>query len=104
MMVTGHATQALSTAEEMHIQALVASRREGYGLPRAFYHDSALYQRELERVWRRGWLFAGHTCQIPAPGDYFTFEIDCDPLIVLSDDEGRVRAFHKTCSQPDALR
>ena len=60
-MVTGHATQAPTSTEEMHIQTLVASRREGYGLPRAFYQDSALYQRELERVWRCGWLFAGHT-------------------------------------------
>jgi len=54
------------------IARLVASRRAEHGLPRDFYHDDALYAHELDRVWRSGWIFAGHTCQLPRPGDFFT--------------------------------
>jgi len=88
----------LTNAILQHIQQIVMSRREGYGLPRTFYHDNALYEHELERVWLSGWVFAGHTCQIPQPGDFFTFMINTDSLIVMRDDEGRIQAFHNICT------
>lgn len=85
------------------IQQIVTSRREGYALPRAFYHDIALYQYELEQIWRHGWIFAGYTCQVPHPGDFFTFSIDADSIIVIRDDEGYVRAFHNVCTHRGTL-
>ena len=63
------------------LRQLVASRQQGYGLPRAFYHDQALYAREIERIWRGGWLFAGYTCQVPRPGDFFTLLVENDSLL-----------------------
>jgi Rieske 2Fe-2S family protein len=80
------------------IRALAASRQEGYGLPRAFYQDAALYAYELEHLWRGGWVFAGHSCQIPAPGDFFSMTLDTDPLLVIRDDEGQIRAFYNICT------
>jgi len=80
------------------IARLVASRRAEHGLPRDFYHDDALYAHELDRVWRSGWIFAGHTCQLPRPGDFFTVTLDTDALIVTRDDEGLIRAFHNVCT------
>jgi Rieske 2Fe-2S family protein len=86
-----------------HIAALVASRREGYGLPRPFYHDEALYEYELASIWRRDWLFAGYTCQLPHSGDYFTYTVDTDPLVVLRDEAGEIRAFHNICTHRGTL-
>jgi Rieske 2Fe-2S family protein len=93
-----HTFQTHQPTNLHHIEEMVASRQEGYGLPRAFYHDAALYEYELEHIWRKGWVFAGHICQIPSPGDYFTFPLDNDSLIVMRDDEGHVRAFHNVCT------
>lgn len=89
--------------ESEHIQQIIASRREGYSLPRAFYHESALYEYELDRIWRYGWIFAGFTCQVPQPGDFFTFSVDTDSIIVIRDDEGLIRAFHNVCTQRGTL-
>ncbi|MBA3952914.1 MAG: hypothetical protein H0X57_13675 [Rubrobacter sp.] len=33
--------------------------------------DEELFEEELSRVFHANWLFAGHTCEIPEPGDYF---------------------------------
>src|SRR5439155_11572660 len=63
--------------------ALRAKCRPGWTLPGEFYRDEPVYELDLERVWRSGWLFAGHTCEISQPGDYFTLELDTDPLIVV---------------------
>ena len=62
-------------AESSEIQNAIALRKPGHSLPGAFYSNELINRADLERVWRRGWLFAGHTCQIPEAGDYIQFEI-----------------------------
>ena len=66
-------------------------------MPGEFYRDDAVYRRDIERVWRTGWLFAGHSCEIAKPGDYFTLGVDSDPIVVIRDDDGAVRAHHNVC-------
>ena len=88
---------SLNPAENTEIQNAITSRKLGHSLPREFYSGELIYRADVERVWRRGWLFAGHTCQIPEPGDYFTFDIDTDSLIVVRDDEENINAFHNLC-------
>jgi Rieske 2Fe-2S family protein len=86
-----------------HVKKLIASRREGYALPRAFYFDSVLYGYELERIWRSGWVFAGFTCQVRQPGDFFTFTLDTASVIVVRDEAGQIRAFHNVCMHRGTL-
>ncbi len=86
-----------------HVAQLVATRRAGHGLPRPFYHDPELYAYEMERIWRRGWIFAGFTCQLARPGDFFTFSLDGDPLLVMRGDDGQIRAFHNICTHRGTL-
>src|SRR4029450_12135077 len=79
------------------LDALLATRQDGHGMPRAFYHTDALYAYELERIWRAGWLFAGFVFEIPKPGDYITLAVGDTPILVMRDDAGKVRALHNVC-------
>ncbi len=81
-----------------HVGRLVETYRPGYGLPGDFYRDEALYTHEIDSIWRQGWIFAGHGCQIPLPGDFLTLTLDTDPLLVIRDEGGQVRAFHNVCT------
>lgn len=85
------------------ITALAAECRPGWSLPGAFYSDDAIYRADLERIWRQGWLFAGHTCEIPKSGDYFTLQVDADPVIVIRGEEGTIRGFHNVCRHRGSL-
>ncbi|MCE9546044.1 MAG: aromatic ring-hydroxylating dioxygenase subunit alpha [Planctomycetia bacterium] len=76
---------------------LLATCLDNHSLPGAFYNDPLVYQADLDRIWRRGWLFAGHSCQLAQPGDYITVNIDVDSLIVIRDDDGGLRALHNIC-------
>jgi Rieske 2Fe-2S family protein len=87
----------LNTNELSAIKDLLDSRQPGHGLPRRFYHDELLYQLEMDFIWRQGWLFAGHSCQIPNPGDYFLYEIDGDSIVVMRGDDGQVEALYNLC-------
>jgi len=76
---------------------LLAACRPGWSLPGEFYRDDEIYQLDIARIWRTDWLFAGHTCEIPRPGDYFTLELDNDSLIIIHGEEGAIHAHHNVC-------
>jgi Rieske 2Fe-2S family protein len=85
------------------LTALLATRRQGHGMPREFYNTDALYAEEVARIWQGGWLFAGFTIEIPKPGDYITLTVDNTPVLVMRDDAGEVRAFHNVCRHRGTL-
>jgi len=85
------------------VTALAAQCRPGWSLPGEFYSDESIYRADLDRIWRTGWLFAGHSCEIPNPGDYFTLQLDTDSLIVIRDEEGTLRAMHNVCRHRGSL-
>lgn len=69
----------------------------GFSLPQAFYTDPDYYQVDLQEVFYREWLFAGHDCEIPTPGSYFTLQIGAYPVVVVRGKEGNIQAFHNVC-------
>jgi Rieske 2Fe-2S family protein len=48
-------------------------------------------------------LFAGHSCEIPDTGDFFTMEIGQDSIVVARDEAGRAHAFHNVCRHRGSL-
>jgi choline monooxygenase len=66
-------------------------------IPAAWYHDPELYQAECERVFGDTWLAAGRADQVARPGSFFTCDVAGQPLVVVRDQEGVLRAFHNVC-------
>ncbi len=85
------------------IDALIAGRREGWTLPQPFFNDPEVYRADVDRVWRTGWLFAGHSCEISEVGDYFLVEVDVDSVIVIRGEGGAIHALHNVCRHRGSL-
>lgn len=66
-------------------------------MPQQLYTDPAFFELDLEGIFGRHWLFAGVSCQIPEPGDYFTIAIGKASVLVIRDRLRAIRAFHNTC-------
>lgn len=79
------------------VQALVESRRDGWSLERPFYTDPELFRADLDRVFFRYWLFVGHVSQVRETGDYFTYEIGDESIIVIRGRDGDVHALFNVC-------
>lgn len=79
------------------IGRLLEERREGFSLPQAFYIDEAMHEADLKAVFETQWLFACSDCEIKRPGDYVTLSVGDNPVVILRDRDGGIRAFHNSC-------
>ena len=65
-------------------------------LPREYYLDEGRYTDELAQVWGQQWIYAGHVSQIPKSGDYFTYEVGTENILVVRNGDD-VNAVHNVC-------
>ena len=66
-------------------------------LPAWVYNDPQLTRLEIERILKPSWQIACHISQIPKAGDYVTFELGADSVIVLREAGGGIRALRNVC-------
>src|SRR5215471_16472065 len=59
---------------------------------------SADYARaERDRLWRKVWLQAGRVEEIPEVGDFMTYDILDDSVIIARSGAGTITAYHNVC-------
>lgn len=73
------------------------THQPGTTLEGKFYTDPEFFRLDMENIWYREWLFAGHDCELGKPGSYFTLQVGDYPVIVLRSGDGAIRAFHNSC-------
>jgi nitrite reductase/ring-hydroxylating ferredoxin subunit len=67
------------------------------------YTDHRVYERELERIFQKAWIFVAHESEIAETGDYVTATVVENPMIVCRDRAGEVRAYYNTCRHRGSL-
>lgn len=72
-------------------------------LPGWCYTSPEWYQREVDTLFRRDWLCVGRVEQVAQPGDFFSIEVVGQPLIVVRDESGEVRAHSAVCRHRGAI-
>lgn len=66
-------------------------------LPREAYVSPRLYEEEQRQIFQRGWAFVCHVSEVASPGAYVTQRIGGEPVVVLRDQDGTLRAFSNVC-------
>ncbi|WP_354698591.1 3-phenylpropionate/cinnamic acid dioxygenase subunit alpha [Paraconexibacter sp. AEG42_29] len=87
----------MATQETRPIDVRALVDADNGRISRRVYVEREIYERELERVFARGWLYLAHTSQLKAPGDYVTTFMGEDPVIVSRGADGTIRAFLNAC-------
>jgi choline monooxygenase len=68
-----------------------------YTIPAAWYIDERIARLERERVFGSNWIAVGRAHQAVAPGEFFTFDLAGEPLIVVRGADHQLRAFYNVC-------
>jgi Rieske 2Fe-2S family protein len=67
------------------------------GLPAESYFDPRLYEKELQRIWFRNWVYVGRSGSVATPRAFRTFELGDQRILLVRDEGGTLRGFHNTC-------
>lgn len=66
-------------------------------IPREAYFHPEFARAEAENLWPKVWQMACRLEEIPSVGDYVTYDILTDSIIVIRTRDDEVRAFHNAC-------
>ena len=61
-------------------------------------NDPDVHRLELRRIFMREWLFLGHECEIPNPGDWKRTWIGEKSVLVVRREDGAVNGFLNRCA------
>jgi nitrite reductase/ring-hydroxylating ferredoxin subunit len=91
-----------------HLRARVAADRPALAagvleVPAASYRDPEQWQLEMREIFLKLPMLVALTCDIPAPGDFHTFELAGRPLLVVRGDDGRARTLLNVCRHRGAI-
>jgi choline monooxygenase len=84
------------------VAGLASGKAQGT-LPWSWYSDPEQLRREQERVFHRGWQYAGPAQRAAEPGDFFTFSVGDVPVVVTRDRDGELHALLNVCRHRGSL-
>ena len=66
-------------------------------MPPSVYKSAEFLERELRDIFAREWVCVGRTSALAKPGDYLTYELAGQPVFVMRDGGGKLRAMSNVC-------
>ena len=79
------------------ISELLGNYQPGYSLEQGFYKLPEVYETEIENIFLKHWILAGHVSQIKSVGDYFLFEFDKESIIITRTQGDEIKAHLNVC-------
>src|SRR5436305_14009369 len=61
------------------------------------YTDQQIFDREMEKIFERIWVYCGHLSQIPNAGDYWALQIGRQPMVMVRQPDGGVQVLYNRC-------
>ena len=52
------------------------------------YTDATIFGAEMERIFRRAWIFVGHESQVPKPGNFWRTWMGVDEVLLVRQNAG----------------
>lgn len=70
---------------------------EARAMPPSVYTSPDFLKRELKDVFSKDWFCVGRASSLKNPGDYLTLDLAEQPIVVLRDGEGHLKAMSNVC-------
>ena len=70
---------------------------------KSVYADETVYEKELENIFHKKWIYVGHESQVPNAGDYWNTWIGKERMIMARGEDGKVNVLYNRCPHRGAL-
>lgn len=74
-----------------------ADFEQATAMPPDIYRSAAFHEWERNEIFAKDWLCVGLAAGLPKPGDYLSFSINDQPLLVLRGEDGEIRGLSNVC-------
>ncbi len=82
--------------QKSHLE-VVKERAPWTALDGAVFGREDIFENDLDIFFHKHWIVVGVTTEIPEPGDVSTVDIGKSSIILVRDDDEKVRAFRNVC-------
>jgi nitrite reductase/ring-hydroxylating ferredoxin subunit len=66
-------------------------------IPGGRYTDPDFLELEQKFLWKKSWLYACHSNELPHKGSYILWNKTGSPILIVRGEDDQVRAFYNTC-------
>jgi len=73
------------------------------GMPGAFYTDPRLLAMEQQQLFQREWICVGREEELANPGDFLTWQVGDEPILLVRGLDGTLRCLSNVCRHRGAL-
>jgi choline monooxygenase len=70
---------------------------QAWTLPSSWYTDPILLAQEKDKIFFRTWQWVGSVSLVKRAGDYFTYDMYGEPLVITRGQDGVLRGFFNVC-------
>jgi len=70
---------------------------EAFTIPAPWYVDTRIAELEKQTVFGETWQMIGRTDQVEKPGQFVTAEVAGEPIVAVTGNDGKLRAFFNVC-------
>ena len=94
---------SMSLADKLAAFDPACPLERAHTIPSCWYHDAEIYAAECRQVFGGTWQAVGRVDQVSRPGSFLTAEVTGEPILVVRDSKGVLRAFYNVCRHRAAL-
>jgi choline monooxygenase len=73
------------------------SLERAWTIPAPWYFDARIADLERESVFAGNWQVAGRVDQVRQPGQFFTIDVNHEPLLIVRSEDCKLRGFYNVC-------
>ena len=87
----------------MAAEHVTTNRRARQTLAGQYYRDPDVFRVECEQMIANNWFCVGRTVDATSPRGYLAAEVVDQPIVIVRDTDGALRAFHNVCRHRGTL-
>jgi phenylpropionate dioxygenase-like ring-hydroxylating dioxygenase large terminal subunit len=92
---------SLASDAQSAVAELTANVSTGFetarAMPKSVYTSEAVAALETQKIFAREWVCVGRSSSLEKPGDYLTLTLTGEPVLVMRDKDGVLRALSNVC-------